>query len=610
MRRPVTGFILAALCVLGSFGGWVAPVTPVAAASPAKVVIIVGPVGSMTASYLLDADAIAAAARQYTPDVTQLYTPNATWAAARAALQGANIVVYLGHGNGFPSPYSTTLQPTKQDGLGLNPVAGGGDTTTQYWGESYLASDVRLAPNAVVLLHHLCYASGNSEPGRPEPTLDVAIQRVDNMAAGWLAAGARTVIADAHYGSAYYMNALFTTHETLDAVWRGAPRTNGNYQLVPSARTSGMTLEIDPDQPASGYYRSFAGDPALTTDAVLGSAGATGPTGPTAPAAPGDALSASLGLAAPPLDVTPPILVPVGASALARTTFSPNGDGVADTVSLPVALGEAATLDVRVNDGATGAIVRAWSVAASAGRTTVTWDGRAEGGWPAPDGTYVLTVSARDGAGNAAPPLSKPVAVFRALGFARSSAPVIWPADPTGMSPAAADLSFVLASAASVTWTILDPAGRTVATHFDRVPLGAGAYAFSWDGRDAGGNLVPPGSYRASVIAAAGGLAARLTTTVAVGPYGLSTSSTVARRGTTLSLTALPSVPGAAVPMVVVSQPGLAPRIVPMIAAGAGRFTARIAIARARDLGLLQLTVTGAMAGGTAVSARLALPLR
>ena len=47
-----------------------------------------------------------------------------------------------------------------------------------------------LAPNAVILLHHLCYASGNSEPGKPAPTKTVAKQRVDNYGAGFLKAAA------------------------------------------------------------------------------------------------------------------------------------------------------------------------------------------------------------------------------------------------------------------------------------------------------------------------------------------------------------------------------------------------------------------------------------
>ena len=251
---------MAAVLTLGALAtGLVAPVTPVSAASSARVVIIVGPVGSMTASYESDADAIAAEALKYTPNVVRIYTPNATWSVVKPALQGANVVVYLGHGNGFPSPYRPSLSPLTQDGLGLNPVAGGGDTSVAYYGESYLANEVRLAPNALVLLHHLCYASGDSEPGRGEPTLDVAQQRIDNYGAGFLTAGASVVIADAHYGSSYYMRALFTTDQTLDAVWRGAPNAKGNYGAFPSSRTPGAIGQYDPDTPSTGYYRSFVG---------------------------------------------------------------------------------------------------------------------------------------------------------------------------------------------------------------------------------------------------------------------------------------------------------------------------------------------------------------
>ena len=167
----------------------------VAASGGPKVVIIVGPAGSATDYYRADGDAAYAEALRYTSNVVKVYSPTATWAAASAAMQGASIVIYMGHGNGFPSPYNSTLMTDRQDGLGLNPSAGTDDTTTQYWGELYLAQQVRLAPNAIVLLHHLCYASGNSEAGMPVPTLAVAQQRVDNMAAGWLQAGARAVIA-------------------------------------------------------------------------------------------------------------------------------------------------------------------------------------------------------------------------------------------------------------------------------------------------------------------------------------------------------------------------------------------------------------------------------
>src|SRR4051794_29766329 len=158
-----------------------ASVPQAAASSGPKVVIVVGPVGSNTASYKSDSDAAATAALKYTPNVVRLYTPNATWDAVKAALQGASIVVYMGHGNGFPSPYASTLQRDREDGLGLNPTAGGDDSTTKYWGEQYIASDIHLAPSAVVILGHHCYASGSSEPGYADPTEAVAKQRVDNF---------------------------------------------------------------------------------------------------------------------------------------------------------------------------------------------------------------------------------------------------------------------------------------------------------------------------------------------------------------------------------------------------------------------------------------------
>src|SRR5947199_14291 len=86
------------------------------------------------------------------------------------------------------------------------------------------AMSVAVAPvAALVLMSHLCYASGNPEPGRDEPTLAVAEQRVDNYAAGWLAAGAGAVIADTYGRPEGYIRALFSSRATLDSVWRDAP---------------------------------------------------------------------------------------------------------------------------------------------------------------------------------------------------------------------------------------------------------------------------------------------------------------------------------------------------------------------------------------------------
>jgi hypothetical protein len=143
------------------------------------------------------------------------------------------------------------FQTYTKDGLGLNPSARTDNSTTKYYGEYYLANDIHLAPNAVVVLAHLCYSAGNSEPGNPDPTLSVAKQRVDNMAAGWVAAGARAVIAEVYGqglygGAAWYVRQLFTTHRSIDAVWRRIELQQPRH-LVWLDAVAGFTDEMDPD---------------------------------------------------------------------------------------------------------------------------------------------------------------------------------------------------------------------------------------------------------------------------------------------------------------------------------------------------------------------------
>ena len=238
----------------------------------AKVAIVVGPVGSLTDYYRSLADEAASVARRHANEVVTVYSPNATWPRVRRALQGASLVVYLGHGNGWPSPYRDQPYPPTQNGLGLNPIAGRGDDAHQYFGESYLAKLVHLAPGAVVVLSHLCYASGNPEPGGPEPTLSVAIQRADNYAAGWLAAGAAAVIAEAHSGPAYYVDAIFRSDASIERIWTSAPTFHDHVVQVDSARTPGRVVMLDPDHDRDGYNRSLAARPGIRSSGVLAAA--------------------------------------------------------------------------------------------------------------------------------------------------------------------------------------------------------------------------------------------------------------------------------------------------------------------------------------------------
>ncbi len=231
---------------------------PAADAAGPKVVIVVGPVGSLTASYISRAKEIAAQARGYGATVSEVYSPNATWARVKQVAQGANLFVYLGHGNGSPSPYGP-FNAKKMDGLGLNPYAGRGNTTTAYYGEYYVGRDIHLAANAVVILNHLCYASGNSEPGKGKPSRAVARTRVDNYGAGFLKAGARTVFAYGHSSARSILYGLFKTDRPMiDIFWFDPSATHSYASKFFSERTPGAAGWLDPYQ-VGDWYRSVVG---------------------------------------------------------------------------------------------------------------------------------------------------------------------------------------------------------------------------------------------------------------------------------------------------------------------------------------------------------------
>jgi len=337
--RFTVGLLLVGLLLVG-----LAPAVVQAAPAAPRVVLVVGPVGSLTEDYRRWARAGAEEARRWTPNVVEIYSPDATWPRVRAALQGASVVVYLGHGNGFPSPYGSTLRPAVQNGFGLNPVAGRGDGAHQYFGEGVVADQVRLAPGAVVLLFRLCYASGLAEPGVAEGSEAVARQRVDNFAAGFVAAGASAVIADAYAAPAPYMRKLLGEGRSARAAWDGSRTANGNIRAYASERTPGAVAILDPARPSSGFERSIV--------LAAGAAG-TVPPGPVGGTSPGGTSPGSWELILPPQPSHAPDAFDLGARPdapaiegmpLAGTTI---GLGLPVDVPAGVTLGTAYRLGTR-----------------------------------------------------------------------------------------------------------------------------------------------------------------------------------------------------------------------------------------------------------------------
>lgn len=258
--RTIRTVAVAALASALAIGGVAAQPHDVSAAGK-KVVIVVGPVGSQTANYIYNAKLLAKQARSYGATVYELYSPHATWARVVKYAQGANLFIYLGHGNGYPSPYGAFSKYTK-DGLGLNAVDG--STKHKYYGEYYVDRYLNFAANSVVILNRLCYASGNSEPGLALPTKSTAIKRVDNYGAGFLRTGARAVFAEGINSASYILSGLFRSTRTIKQIfWSDPARSGARDFSFASSRTPGKTAILDPFS-GSKYYRSVIGDLGMT----------------------------------------------------------------------------------------------------------------------------------------------------------------------------------------------------------------------------------------------------------------------------------------------------------------------------------------------------------
>ena len=221
-----------AAAVLGLVGIVAAPAAS-AATTQMKVVIVVGPTGTGTAHNISEARALAAQARGYGAKVIEIYSPNATFYKVRTAATGANVLIYMGHGSGWPSPY-TPFNADRKDGMGLNAALAHGNLNVKYYGETYLKTYIHLAANSVVLLRGLCYSAGNSEPGKANPTASVGRARVDNYSAGFLRTGAKAVFAEPYGSVSYVLDWVFNGTTTVREVFMAGNSSWGHSGTMSS----------------------------------------------------------------------------------------------------------------------------------------------------------------------------------------------------------------------------------------------------------------------------------------------------------------------------------------------------------------------------------------
>jgi hypothetical protein len=222
LRDTLTRILVAGTLLAGGIG-LPSPTHVVASATGVKVVIIVGPVGSLTDNYRARGDRVANAAAAAGATVVKVYSPRATWSRVLNAVQGANVIVYFGHGNGYPNPYSSTENRDRVNGWGLNRTTTHGDKddwsrTMVYCGEKALlghisstdgaaqrqyckGGPIRPASGFVMIYGQAHYTPGFGErysKSDPLTTLSQARQRVRNYSYPVLKLG-----ASAYFASAY-----------------------------------------------------------------------------------------------------------------------------------------------------------------------------------------------------------------------------------------------------------------------------------------------------------------------------------------------------------------------------------------------------------------------
>ena len=276
---------------------------PAAAAAP-KVAVIVGPTEITDSNYLKSAEALKATAEAAGATVDLRYC--ATPAEAKAAANGANVIVYFGHGNGFPNPYTVpanTTDPSKKltdrvNGWGLrHPTESWDgksctDDVLQYYGEDHLTGKlstngwgtggIRPAPNFVMVMSNACYAPGAGE-SRPAPAESLALERVANYSSPFLRLGGTYFATD--LGSAKIVDlVLRNPNESFGRIFeQGNGFDASALRRFPHSLVNGAETWVHRTQNrwmGDDYWFAFAGDPGR------GPSGAkVGYTGP-APASP------------------------------------------------------------------------------------------------------------------------------------------------------------------------------------------------------------------------------------------------------------------------------------------------------------------------------------
>ena len=281
--------------------------------------------------------------------------------------------------------------------------------------------------------------------------------------------------------------------------------------------------------------------------------------------------------------------------AAAAGQFSPNGDGLADTVLVATRVASRGASGWWSPGRAAARRPNVHAAVAAAGPASLTWDGRGDGGTLVPDGAYTLTLTPLDRARNAGARVSVGVTSFGAFVGSHRCRPVL-PAGPrcAGERTAVGSPCAHPPMSSCGSWTPPDRTVRTISG-----PRPAGPVSIAWDGRSDAGAFVPQGQYRIRVQATVGDRSEVHLATVRAAAFELRPSKALARRGARLSLTVVTSEPLKANPRLTVRQPGRTAYVLTLNRVSSRVYRVSWTVRTGGRVGTMRLTVVGVdKAGG------------
>lgn len=609
-RRPIAIALSLLLALLGAQAGMrPTPAQALTASAKPKAVIIVGPAATSTSHFLDDGEIMADQAAAAGMDVTRIFHPHATWERVLNAIQGANFVVYMGHGNGWPSPYAPFQERTK-DGMGLDGYDGASKYSVTYYGGNPIRDHIKLAKNAVVALVHLCYSSGNGEPGMSIPSWNVARERVDNYAAAFLAAGARSVFSFGWMQKWNLPKALMSTDKTMEQLfetpYHGYPSgwIGWNDRYFDSGRTPGARMHLDPHR-TYGFYRSLSGDMRMTASDWRSGGSGGGDTSTTTTTAPS---ITSLSVVSTDGGTTSALTTSTTTSGSTLPSFHPNGDGLHDRVVMSHALSTAAYLDIKITNSS-GTVVRRFTVYAPKGASTSSWGGKNGSGNYVADGIYTLSYKPRDSAGNVGTARSVKVLVLTAVALRVPMPTAIYSRDLDNLAQSTT-VSVKLNKTATVTAKVLNSSGSTVRTLKAATQLSAGSYDFVWNGKNGSGGFVATGGYRVVVTGQTSLGTYSEQRGIWVGAFRLDASTLTATRGSKVTFTVYSTEPLSSAPVLDLSQPGLATYTVTTSKVATDKYKVTVTLKSGGSAGTMGIVVRGTDTGGQSQRLNTSITLR